>query len=139
MLNSCRSRRKKRTAAVGAGWGGGGAQLLPESQKKTQHQDLLKRLRDIVLNSCRSRRKKRVSTVKPDLVDQAVLNSCRSRRKKRPYGLEAIAFNVLCSTPAGVAEKNACRCSARLASGRVLNSCRSRRKKRMLRRRHALI
>ncbi len=87
-----------------------------------------------------------------------VLNSCRSRRKKRKFTAELNTGNPLCSTPAGVAEKNAynpdprynnfgvCSTPAGVAEKNaheispylggpmpVLNSCRSRRKKRIRR------
>ncbi len=156
---------------------GDGAQLLPESQKKTQgvRDHLLAYL--IVLNSCRSRRKKRRPFAFSAAFFFAVLNSCRSRRKKRSEPLESrraggcaqllpesqkktrqpgvdSATAVVCSTPAGVAEKNALNpagrvfnllCAQLLPESQkktplnprvtplrfgVLNSCRSRRKKR---------
>ncbi len=130
VLNSCRSRRKKRSGKSltkqNSSWCSTPAGVAEKNAQNRPHCED----GPSVLNSCRSRRKKRraipVISIKPTIV----LNSCRSRRKKRTdftatlvqssgaqllpesqkKTLQLMARNdevYECSTPAGVAEKNA--------------------------------
>ncbi len=155
MLNSCRSRRKKRClqniesagsvmCSTPAGVAEKNApktprntplalcaQLLPESQKKTRHTTDGDIPKGNVLNSCRSRRKKRVWEWQKRGMLHLRSTPAGVAEKNADNEMRRIVAKTQCSTPAGVAEKKRLCSAARLVrASRVLNSCRSRRKKR---------